>query len=101
MDALVRVENLKKYFPISHRAFSRKKSFVRAVDDVSFDIKKCETVGLVGESGCGKSTVGRTTLRLIEPTYGKVFFDSENILQLDREGLRAIRKEMEIGRAHV
>jgi oligopeptide/dipeptide ABC transporter ATP-binding protein len=96
MDALVRVENLKKYFPISYGVFGRKKSFVRAVDDVSFDIKKCETIGLVGESGCGKSTVGRTTLRLVEPTDGRVYFDSENILELDREGLRAIRKEMAI-----
>jgi len=96
MDTLVRVENLRKYFPISHEIFGRNKSFVRAVDDVSFDIKKCETVGLVGESGCGKSTVGRTTLRLIEPTDGRVYFDSENILALDREGLRAIRKEMAI-----
>lgn len=96
MDALVRVENLKKYFPISHGFFGKKKSFVRAVDDISFDIKKCETVGLVGESGCGKSTVGKAILRLIEPTDGKVFFNSEDILQLDREGLRAIRKEMAI-----
>jgi len=96
MDALVRVENLKKHFPISYGLFGRKKSFVRAVDDISFDIEKRETVGLVGESGCGKSTVGMATLRLIEPTGGKVFFDSEDILQLDREGLRAIRKEMAI-----
>lgn len=96
MDPLVRVENLIKYFPISHGLFGKKKLFVRAVDGISFDIKKCETVGLVGESGCGKSTVGRTTLRLIEPTDGKVFFNSENILQLDREGLRTIRKEMAI-----
>jgi len=96
MDALVRVENLKKHFPISHGLFGKKKLFVRAVDGISFDIKKCETVGLVGESGCGKSTVGRTTLRLIEPTDGKEFFNSENILQLDREGLRTIRKEMAI-----
>lgn len=96
MDALVRVENLRKHFPISYGLFDKKKSFVRAVDDISFDIEKRETVGLVGESGCGKSTVGMATLRLIEPTDGKVFFDSEDILQLDREGLRAIRKEMAI-----
>ena len=96
MDALVRVENLRKHFPISYGLFGKNKSFVRAVDDISFDIEKRETVGLVGESGCGKSTVGMTALRLIEPTDGKVFFDSEDILQLDREGLRAIRKEMAI-----
>lgn len=96
MDALVRVENLRKHFPISHGLFGKKKSFVRAVDDISFDIEKRETVGLVGESGCGKSTVGKATLRLIEPTGGKVFFNAENILQLDPKGLRAIRKEMAI-----
>ncbi|UCD79658.1 MAG: dipeptide ABC transporter ATP-binding protein [Desulfobacterales bacterium] len=96
MDALVRVANLKKYFPISHGLFGKKKAFVRAVDDISFDIKKGETVGLVGESGCGKSTVGRTILRLTEPTAGKVFFGSENIFQFDRDRLRDIRKEMAI-----
>ncbi len=96
MNALVRVENLRKHFPISQGLFGKKKSFVRAVDDISFDIEKRETVGLVGESGCGKSTVGMATLRLIEPTHGKVFFDSVDILQLDSEGLRAIRKEMAI-----
>ena len=96
MDALVRVDHLKKYFPISHGFFGGKKLFVRAIDDISFEIKKGETVGLVGESGCGKSTVGRTALRLIEPTNGKVFFGSEDIFQLDREDLRGIRKEMAI-----
>ena len=96
MDALVRVANLKKYFAISRGIFGRKNAFVRAVDDVSFDIIKGETVGLVGESGCGKSTVGRTILRLIEPTDGKVFFGPENIFQFDRDRLRDIRKEMAI-----
>jgi oligopeptide/dipeptide ABC transporter ATP-binding protein len=96
MDALVRVENLKKYFSISHGFFKQKKVYVRAVDDVSFNIKRGETLGLVGESGCGKSTVGRVILRLTEPTDGKVFFDSENIFRFDREGLRAIRKAMAI-----
>jgi oligopeptide/dipeptide ABC transporter ATP-binding protein len=96
MDVLVRVENLKKFFSVSHGFFQRKKAYVRAVDDVSFNIQRGETVGLVGESGCGKSTVGRTILRLIEPTAGKVFFDSKNIFQLDREGLRSIRNKMAI-----
>ena len=96
MDTLVRVEHLKKHFPISPGLFGGKRLFVRAVDDISFEIRKGETVGLVGESGCGKSTVGRTVLRLVEPTDGKVFFGSEDIFQLDREHLRAIRKEMAI-----
>lgn len=96
MDTLVRVVNLKKYFPISQGLFVRKKTFVRAVDDISFDIKKGETVGLVGESGCGKSTVARTILRLNEPTAGEVFFGSQNIFQFDRDRLRDFRKEMAI-----
>ena len=96
MDALVRVVNLKKYFPISGGLFGGKKTFVRAVDDVSFDINKGETIGLVGESGCGKSTVGRAILRLTEPTAGKVFFGAEDILQFERERLRDLRKKMAI-----
>jgi oligopeptide/dipeptide ABC transporter ATP-binding protein len=96
MDVLVRVENLKKFFSVSQGFFQRNKTYVRAVDDISFNIQRGETVGLVGESGCGKSTVGRTILRLIEPTAGKVFFDSKNIFQLDREGLRSIRNKMAI-----
>jgi oligopeptide/dipeptide ABC transporter ATP-binding protein len=96
MDVLVRVENLKKFFAVSQGFFQRNKTYVRAVDDISFNIQRGETVGLVGESGCGKSTVGRTILRLIEPTAGKVFFDSKNIFQLDREGLRSIRNKMAI-----
>ena len=69
---LLKVENLKKYFPIRHGMFSRHIGDVKAVDDVTFSIKKGTTMGLVGESGCGKSTTGRTILRLIEKTDGEV-----------------------------
>jgi oligopeptide/dipeptide ABC transporter ATP-binding protein len=94
MEKLIRVENLKKYFPIKAGIFKRKKKVVYAVDDVSFDIEQGKTLSLVGESGCGKSTVGLTIMRLVEPTAGAVFFNSENIFQLDGEQLRAIRKKM-------
>src|SRR6266849_136988 len=78
---LLRVKNLKKYFPIRGGLFSREVARVHAVDDVSFDIMKGETLGLVGESGCGKSTTGRCILRLIEPTAGEVWFGVQNIFQ--------------------
>ena len=82
MEKLIRVANLKKYFPIRQGIFKRKKKVVYAVDDVSFDIEQGETLSLVGESGCGKSTVGLTILRLVEPTAGKVFFNSKNIFYI-------------------
>ncbi len=96
MERLVRVENLKKYFPVKRGFLKRAKGYVYAVDEVSFDIEEGETLGLVGESGCGKSTVGRTIMRLIEPTGGDVFFDSKRIFQLTQEELRTIRKQMAI-----
>jgi oligopeptide/dipeptide ABC transporter ATP-binding protein len=96
MEPLVKVKNLKKYFPIRKGFFQREKQIVYAVDDVSFEIGQSETLGLVGESGCGKSTVGRTIMRLIEPTDGEVFFDSKKIFLLNRDELRAIRKKMAV-----
>ena len=75
MKTLLKVKSLKKYFPVYGGLLSRIKGFVKAVDDVSFEIKEGETLGLVGESGCGKTTVGRMTLRLLEPTSVKVFFE--------------------------
>ena len=95
-EALLRVKNLKKYFPIRGGLFSREVARVHAVDDVSFDIYPGETLGLVGESGCGKSTTGRAILRLIEPTAGEVFFDGKNVTALDKRALRHLRKEMQI-----
>jgi oligopeptide transport system ATP-binding protein len=95
-EALLRVRHLKKYFPIRGGLFSREVARVHAVDDVSFDIRPGETLGLVGESGCGKSTTGRTILRLVEPTAGEVWFQERNVTLLDKRALRQIRKEMQI-----
>src|SRR5438093_1570239 len=95
-EPLLRVKNLKKYFPLRGGLLSREVARVHAVDDVSFDILPGETLGLVGESGCGKSTTGRTILRLIEPTSGEVSFQGKNVTTLDKRSLRALRKEMQI-----
>ena len=94
--ALVEVQGLKKYFPVTKGPFSRSTGWVRAVDGVSLAIREGETLGLVGESGCGKTTVGRSILRLIEPTAGRVRFDGTDLLSLDRKALRAARREMQI-----
>jgi oligopeptide/dipeptide ABC transporter ATP-binding protein len=94
--ALLEVENLKKYFPVKKGVFSRTVGQVRAVDGVSFTLSRGETLGLVGESGCGKTTVGRSILRLIEPTEGRITFNGENLLELDREALRNTRASLQI-----
>jgi len=93
---LIRIENLKKYFPVRGGLFSRTINYVKAVDDVSFSIMKGETFGLVGESGCGKTTLGRSILRLIPPTSGKVFFENKNILGFGDEMMRKLRREIQI-----
>jgi len=95
-EPLLKVRNLKKYFPIRGGLLSREVARVHAVDDVSFDVMPGETLGLVGESGCGKSTTGRSILRLIEPTSGEVSFEGKNVTTLDKRSLRALRKEMQI-----
>jgi oligopeptide/dipeptide ABC transporter ATP-binding protein len=95
-DVLLEVKGLKKYFPIKTGIFSKTVGNVKAVDDVSFTIKKGETLGLVGESGCGKTTVGRAILRLIEPTAGQVLFDGKDITAMQYKELKQYRKEMQI-----
>jgi oligopeptide transport system ATP-binding protein len=93
---LLRINNLKKYFPIRGGLLSREVARVHAVDDVSFSLLKGETLGLVGESGCGKSTTGRCILRLIEPTSGEVWFEDKNVTTLDKRSLRQLRRDMQI-----
>lgn len=94
-ESLIRIENLSKEFEIGKGFMSRGKK-LRAVDQVSFTIRKGETLGLVGESGCGKSTLGRCILRLIEPTCGKVFYQDENLLDLKKEAMRKMRRRLQI-----
>ena len=99
MSEIVRVENLKKYFPVQksvlEQMFARKKSFVKAVDNISFSIKKKEIFTLAGESGCGKTTTGRVLLRLMEPTSGRIFFNGQDITTLKGETLRLLRRKMQ------
>ena len=95
-NVLLEVNNLKKYFPITKGIFSKVVNWVRAVDDISFHIKSGETLGLVGESGCGKTTVSRVILRLLEPTEGSVRFDGKDVFKLSSDKLRQLRKEMQI-----
>lgn len=95
-EILLNVENLKKYFPIKRGLLSKTVGNVKAVDDVSFKINKGETLGLVGESGCGKTTIGRSLLRLIEPTGGKVEFEGQDVTEMDQKALKTVRKDMQI-----
>jgi oligopeptide transport system ATP-binding protein len=93
---LLAVKHLKKHFPIKGGVFSKTIGYVYAVDDINFTLEKGETLGLVGESGCGKSTTGRTILRLIEPTDGAICFEGQDITTLDKSAMRALRREMQI-----
>ncbi|MCK4977396.1 MAG: ATP-binding cassette domain-containing protein [Anaerolineales bacterium] len=96
-QTLVQVKALKKYFPITRGIiFQREIGTIKAVDDVSFEIKKGETLGLVGESGCGKTTTGRTLIQLYRPTAGEVLFDGINLVQTKGKELRALRKHMQM-----
>jgi peptide/nickel transport system ATP-binding protein/oligopeptide transport system ATP-binding protein len=93
---LVKVKNLVKHFPVRGGLLQRVLAWVKAVDDVSFNIRQGETLGLVGESGCGKTTVGRTILRLVEPTSGSVLFEGVDIARLKGKDLKSIRRNMQI-----
>jgi peptide/nickel transport system ATP-binding protein/oligopeptide transport system ATP-binding protein len=95
-EVLVRVDNLVKYFPVRAGLLQRVVNFVKAVDDVSFFVRKGETLGLVGESGCGKTTVGRTMLRLIEPTGGAVKFEGRDVFSMKPPELKMTRRDMQI-----
>ncbi|MFW5787518.1 MAG: ABC transporter ATP-binding protein [Halanaerobiales bacterium] len=95
-EKLLELKNVKKYFPVKSGVFRRTTGYVKAVDDVSFTIYDGETLGLVGESGCGKSTTGRTILRLLEATEGEIYFEGKDLLSMDKKELRSMRKEMQI-----
>ncbi|MCC7326522.1 MAG: dipeptide ABC transporter ATP-binding protein [Burkholderiales bacterium] len=95
-EALLRVTGLKKYFPVGKGDLFKPKEMVHAVDDVSFEIKKGETLGLVGESGCGKSTLGMTLLRLTEPTAGQIWFEGKEVTRLSKGEMRSLRRQMQI-----
>ena len=95
-SAVIRVKDLKKYFPVRKGVFGRTVGHVHAVDGVSFDINEVETLGLVGESGCGKSTVGRTLIRLLEPTSGSIYLGNDELTHLHSKDLRPHRKKMQM-----
>ena len=95
-DKILELQNIKTYFPKNKSFFGKTKEWVKAVDDVSLDVYEGETLGLVGESGCGKTTLGRTILRLNEPTEGKIFFQRNDLLRLKDEDMRHLRKDMQI-----
>ncbi|MFC1742347.1 ABC transporter ATP-binding protein [Candidatus Riflebacteria bacterium] len=95
-ENLLEIQNLVKFFPLYGGLFSREIGRVHAVDDISFSINEGEVLGLVGESGCGKSTTGRTIMRLIEPSWGKAFFFGEDLFSLDEEALRLKRREIQM-----
>ena len=95
-DKLLQVENLTKYFYKPQGLFGQKKQIVKSVDHISFDIMRNETLGLVGESGCGKTTVGRTITRLYEPTDGRIIFDGQDISHLTKKELLPYRKKMQM-----
>ncbi len=95
-DNLLRVVNLRKYFQLGGLFFRRKEGYVKAVDGVNMEIEKGKTVALVGESGCGKTTLGRTILRLIEPTSGEIYFEGKNILKLNKREMMRMRRNMQL-----
>lgn len=94
-EPILEVKNLKKYFPINS-PFGRTINYVKAVEDISFNLYKGKTLGLVGESGCGKSTTGRTVLRLTEPTDGEVLYEGKNVMELNKRDFKLFRKEMQM-----
>ena len=94
--SLLEVRNLSVHFPVPHGVLGRARGFVKAVDDVSFTLAPGETLGLVGESGCGKTTLGRALVRLVEPMAGRVLFEGEDLAQMSGAELRARRRKLQM-----
>ena len=95
-NSLMEVRNLKMYFPVTRGVFRRKIADVKAVDDISFEVNKGETLGLVGESGCGKTTVGRCILRIYRPTEGNISFEGQDISEIPEDRVRKLRRRMQL-----
>ena len=95
-ESLLKVDNLKKYFPMYGGIFSKVIGHVQAVDGVSFDLQRGEILGLVGESGCGKTTVGRLILGLLEPTEGDILFENKSLAGMSKSALRRLKRDMQI-----
>lgn len=95
-EPLLQVDNLKMYFPVRSGIFLRQAGWVKAVDDVSFNIYPGETLGLVGESGCGKSTIGKSIVRLLKPTGGSIRFNGNNIARLSQRKMRPLRPHIQM-----
>ena len=95
-EPLLQVNNLKMYFPVRSGIFLRQAGWVKAVDDVSFNIYPGETLGLVGESGCGKSTIGKSIVRLLKPTGGSILFNGQNIATLSQRKMRPLRPHIQM-----
>ncbi|RDI37175.1 ABC transporter ATP-binding protein [Falsibacillus pallidus] len=95
-ESLIEIQDLKKHFPLTGGVFGKTVGHVKAVDGVSFSVRKGETLGIVGESGCGKSTTGRMLLRLIEPSEGSIKFEGKDITNLSKKDMRALRRDMQM-----
>ena len=95
-DVVLRVEHLKKYFPIATDFFGRPTAYLRAVDDISFTLERGKTIGIVGESGCGKTTLGRTILKLYDITDGEIYFEGDNITGLSKSAMKKYRTDMQL-----
>ncbi|MGH3261591.1 MAG: ATP-binding cassette domain-containing protein, partial [Trebonia sp.] len=95
-DVLLRVENLVKYFPVKSTGFFKPREHVHAVDNVSFTVRRGQTFGIVGETGCGKSTLGRSITRLHDVTSGKIIFDGQDIARLSQRRMRPLRREIQM-----